>query len=290
MDSDRRSGFPQQYDSYSPTNIRSAASPTQGRQSRELLTESRSRADDFNPEHGWDVYADFNNTGPRYSAVKTTPDGYQSIPSPAAASSRPVPSGATSNGRDLENGVELVTVPALGAEWKADELKAMTKKGRKEEQEYTRNERLKAWWRDQYGLCGGWGTRRAIVWTVFIACIITGIILAFTIPRAPGIIYNKDTPLGPSPYEDDEPKFSSGLPVLFQFNATLDVHINTGENFLPLRFKHLRAEVADLDTQQLIATGDLGSYVLPAKAYERVAVPVFFNYTAANNTDQTWAN
>jgi hypothetical protein len=118
----------------------------------------------------------------------------------------------------------------------------------------------------------------------------TGIILAFTIPRAPGVVYNKDTPLGDTPYADDEPQFSSGIPVYFRFNATLDMNINTGENFLPLRFNHLRAEVQELDTSQLIATGDLGSYVLPAKAYERVHVPVFFNYTAANNTDQTWAN
>jgi hypothetical protein len=79
MDSDRRSGYPQQYDNYASTNMRSTASPTHnGRPSRELLNnanESRSRADDFNPEHGWDVYADFNNTGPRYSSVKTTADG-----------------------------------------------------------------------------------------------------------------------------------------------------------------------------------------------------------------------
>lgn len=63
--------------------------------------------------------------------------------------------------------VELVTVPALGAEWKAEELHAMTKKGRKEDQAFSRREKWKRWTRDEYGCCGGWGTRRAIVWSLF---------------------------------------------------------------------------------------------------------------------------
>ena len=77
----------------------------------------------------------------------------------------------TSNSR---NGpVELVTVPALGAEWKKSELEAMTKKGRKKRErgDGHRKENLKAWWRDQRGCCGRWGTRKHIAIGSFIfAC------------------------------------------------------------------------------------------------------------------------
>lgn len=89
---------------------------------------------------------------------------YQEIPSPAVKS--PVVSGAT---RDTP--VELVTVPALGAEWKAEELRAMTKKGRKEEKAYSRREKWKKWTRDEYGCCGGWVTRRVLVWSLFALCV-----------------------------------------------------------------------------------------------------------------------
>ena len=92
---------------------------------------------------------------------------YQPIGTPTSLKGDPAVHGIqTADGQP----VELVTVPALGAEWRADELKAMTKKGRREEKRETRRETFKAWNRDQVGLCGGWGTRKAIVWTLFIVC------------------------------------------------------------------------------------------------------------------------
>lgn len=120
-----------------------------------------------------------------------------------------------------------------------------------------------------------------------ISCGSTGIILAFTIPRVPTISYDADSPLVNS--TDSDPKFGT-FPATFTFNASLNLLVDTTSNFLPLKFDHLRAEVASLDTSRLIATGDLGSYTLPAKAYSHVLLPLNFNYTAANTTDQTWAN
>jgi len=67
--------------------------------------------------------------------------------------------------------VELVTVPALGAAWGKDELKAMTKDGRKEKKSEDRALKWKAFNRGQYGLCGSkWLTRRTVVFTAFAVC------------------------------------------------------------------------------------------------------------------------
>jgi hypothetical protein len=67
--------------------------------------------------------------------------------------------------------VELVTVPALGAEWGKNELKAMTKKGRKEDKSEDFGRKWKAFNRGQYGLFGSkWLTRRTVVFFVFGLC------------------------------------------------------------------------------------------------------------------------
>jgi len=98
MNPDRRSGYSQNYELGHPRAAAgaharndSAMSNLAPRPSREMLAGVRDshsgtsaaqnavskvpNADDFDPEAGWNVYSDFNNTGPRYSSLKTTSDG-----------------------------------------------------------------------------------------------------------------------------------------------------------------------------------------------------------------------
>jgi hypothetical protein len=89
---------------------------------------------------------------------------------------------------------------------------------------------------------------------------------------------------------DPDPPVFGVLPANFSFNANLDLKVDTNNNILPVRFKHLRAELYDLDTSRPIATGDLGPYTVPAKSYHQLLVPITFNYTAANRTDQTFSD
>ena len=90
-------------------------------------------------------------------------ESYQQIPSPRATR---LDEDATAKGP-----VELVTVPALGAEWGKNELKAMTKKGRKEDKSEDFGRKWKAFNRGQYGLFGRkWLTRRTVVFFVFGLC------------------------------------------------------------------------------------------------------------------------
>lgn len=117
-----------------------------------------------------------------------------------------------------------------------------------------------------------------------------GLILVFTIPRVPSFLFNTQAPLGNSTLENvPNPAFGT-FPANFTFYASLDVEVNTNSNFLPLHFNSWRSEVYELNTGEKIATGDWGSYTLPAKKYTRIFLPITFSYAAANTTDKTWAN
>lgn len=89
MNTDRRSGYSQNYAQEYSSGSRPAVGAHAGnesamsRPSREMLAGNQYNAqaqspalnDEFQPENGWNVYSDFNNAGPRYSTMKTTTDG-----------------------------------------------------------------------------------------------------------------------------------------------------------------------------------------------------------------------
>lgn len=82
------------------------------------------------------------------------------------------PPASTRGGMEPEP-VELVTVPRFGPEWTKDELRAMTKQGKSEEQKYVRQQRWKEWNQDKKGLFGQkWLTRKVLVWVIFVSVIL----------------------------------------------------------------------------------------------------------------------
>lgn len=80
------------------------------------------------------------------------------------------PTPIIANDETAESKVEMVTVPALGAEWGKEEMYQMTKTGRKEKKREDRKEFWKAWNRDQRGLCGRYFTRKVLVFFLFGIC------------------------------------------------------------------------------------------------------------------------
>ncbi|KAJ7599974.1 hypothetical protein C8J56DRAFT_846601 [Mycena floridula] len=231
---------------------------------------------------GWDIYADFNNAGPRYaSAFGQGNDGYQPLEgmpkAETAAASGPV---------------ELVTVPALGPEWQRSEMRDMTKAGRREKKADSRRERWKAWNRDKSGMCGGYLKRKTVVFIVAAVVVILVILLIFTLPRVPSFSFDSAHPLAAATgaFNASVPIAFSPAPANFSFPAFANLQLDTGSSFLPLRFTHLKAQVFDLNTGRLVGTGDLGHKTVPAKSFPVVQVPITFGYAATNTSDQTWAN
>ncbi|CUA68832.1 hypothetical protein RSOLAG22IIIB_03697 [Rhizoctonia solani] len=228
----------------------------------------------------WDVYADFNNAGPRYVTTPFQQDtGY-----------RPLREQAGGSEASAANQVELVTVPALGAEWKASELHDMTKAGRRELRAEERRKHWREFNRDQRGLCGiKWAKRTVLVWGAFLLICVIGVLLAIFIPRVPSFGFQGDMPLNATS-DGGNPQFSR-TPANFSFDALVSLQVNTnGQVVLPLHFNNIHATIYDVTTSRQVAEGDLGGYTVPAKTYSEIKVPVTFSYEAANSSDITWLN
>lgn len=67
--------------------------------------------------------------------------------------------------------VEMITVPALGPEWKADEIGANKRRVMKEAKSERRAQKWKEWRRGERGMCGRYFTRKFTAWFLFILCI-----------------------------------------------------------------------------------------------------------------------
>ncbi|KAI0246425.1 hypothetical protein BJV78DRAFT_1286451 [Lactifluus subvellereus] len=239
-------------------------------------------------EGGWDIYADFNNAGPRYShafGLGHQETSYQQLTPPL--------SGKPDEESGAQRPVEMVTVPALGAEWGKDELKGMTKRARREEKAENFGRKWKAFNRGQYGIFGRkWLTRRTLIFVIFGTCAAIGLILAFVIPRVPGFAVNGSTPLVSATgwFNDSIPAEFSRFPANFSFPADISLQVDTNSNFLPLVFKHLDAQVYDLDSFRLVGTGHMNRTKLPAKTFTNIQMPLNFSYVATNDSDLTWIN
>ncbi len=213
--------------------------------------------------------------------------------------------------------VEMVTVPALGAEWGKDELNAMTKKGRKEQQSEGFGRKWRAFNRGQYGLFGSkWLTRRTIVFVVFALCAMyvfspslfwctradlvyilhpislfrsIGITLAIVIPRVPDFAVNGSNPLTSATgwFNQSITAQFSRAPANFTFPANIQLQVDTTSSFLPLVFKQLDAQVYDLNSFRLVGTGHLNRTKVPAKKFTDIQMPLNFTYLATNDSDLT---
>ncbi|THH20576.1 hypothetical protein EUX98_g8552 [Antrodiella citrinella] len=234
-------------------------------------------------DDGFDIYADFNNSGPRYSTAFGQDTGYRPVNSPTPKLVQD----------DRGSGpVEMVTVPTLGPEWKTSELRELTGKITKEERRERAAQKWKEWRRGERGLCGRYFTKKFLAWFMFALCVAIGIVLAFTVPRVPGFNINEDTPLvqATPPFNNSIPLIFSSAPANFSFPAFADLQLDTSSSFLPTSIHNVHGTVFDLQTGMLVGTGDSGHFTVPAKSFPKVQLPLNFTYVATNSSDQTWIN
>lgn len=189
-------------------------------------------------------------------------------------------------------------------------MRDMTKAGKREKKAESRRQKWKEFNRGERGLCGRFLTRKVLAFVLFglaVAYVVSsflpplsrpqltgvypfrvGIIIAFTIPRVPSFSFSNDTPLANATgtWKDAIPSEFSRSPANFSFPAFAALQVNTGSNYLPIKFKHLRAKVYDLTTDNLIGSGDYTA-TMPAKSLTNILLPLNFTYVAINDTDTT---
>ncbi|KAF7323512.1 hypothetical protein MKEN_00570800 [Mycena kentingensis (nom. inval.)] len=226
----------------------------------------------------WDIYADFNNEGPRYSRMGMGSGG-RTILSPSGASGADVSAASK---------VEIVTVPAMGAEWGKQEMRDMTRAGRRK----IKAEKRKQFWRSvRRGERGGrCFNKRVVVAVCFSIIVVLAVTLGICIPRVPDFNIDNDTPLtnASGAFAASIPTQFTRVPANFSFPAFANLQVDTTHNYLPLHFRHLRATVHDIDSGFLVATGDLGKHTVPAKGLPEIQLPLNFTYLGNNDTDATW--
>ena len=184
-------------------------------------------------EGGWDVYADFNNAGPRYSnafglgnndtrcvAFHHSPGSARHVRGSYQQLS-PQLTGKMDEEANSQGPVELVTVPALGAEWGKDELKDMTKRGRKEKKSEERGRKWKAFNRGEYGMFGSkWLTRRTLVFSLFALCTVCVVTSAPFFCKMAHPLFPASAWCSPSLSRACRASTSMGRPLLCRLQAT----------------------------------------------------------------------
>lgn len=115
------------------------------------------------------------------------------------------------------------------------------------------------------------------------------IVVAICIPRVPSFALSNNTPLGNATgdWKAAVPTEFSRVPANFSFPAFADLQVDTDSNYLPVNFHRIRASVYDGSSGFLVATGNLGHTVLPAKAFPDIQIPLNFSYVATNDSDTT---
>ena len=83
-----------------------------------------------------------------------------------------MPDSKHDDGASTTGPVEMVTVPALGPEWKASEMRDMTKSAKRQRKREAIQAKWKSWNRGEEGACGGCLTRKALVFGLFGVCIV----------------------------------------------------------------------------------------------------------------------
>lgn len=116
-----------------------------------------------------------------------------------------------------------------------------------------------------------------------------GVILAFTLPRVPGVAFNSGAPIvnATGSWAKAVPTVFSRAPTNFSFPAYASLQFNTQDSYLPLKFTHVHASVYDVDTNNLVGIGDTASFSIPAKSFPEILLPLNFTYFTSNSTDQT---
>lgn len=128
--------------------------PISDQQSHVNHREEESKDYDYRISHyaagqSFDPAADFNNVGPRYVPFVPQPESDPSSPNP----------------QEDESKDRMVTVPGMGPEWHADELKGMSKAQRRKEANWDRKYAVKGWFRGQRKCFGI--SRKTAVFTAF---------------------------------------------------------------------------------------------------------------------------
>lgn len=118
----------------------------------------------------------------------------------------------------------MVTVPALGPEWKTSELRELSGKVSKEERRERMALKWKEWRRGERGLCGRYFTKKFLAWFLFALCVAyVDFVLVLSCHSDEGLQYR----LGPCIHNPPSPRFPGQLRYTAHFSDLTFQHYRT---------------------------------------------------------------
>jgi hypothetical protein len=183
-------------------------------------------------------------------------------------------------------GMELITVPALGAEFNDQEVKAMKKPYKRRNKARRRGVEAQKWIKTDDRYCGCLSPRIA-VFTAFTSLALLGVLLYFVIPRVPAIAMQTVTPLVAVP--NGGGMVTHLRPTNFSMDMKVNLRADNTGGWIPTKVKKMDMVVYDITTAKKVGTGTLFDQSFPGRKRTTFQFPVSFAYGSINATgDATW--
>ncbi|PWN53506.1 hypothetical protein IE53DRAFT_372982 [Violaceomyces palustris] len=184
------------------------------------------------------------------------------------------------------SGIELITVPALGAEYTKEEMRQMTRKQKKKNKRSAKKAQVAKWAKGEERACG-WLTPRLAVFLAFIFFCLLGVCLFFVIPRVPTFALLTTDPLEAVP--DGASMLIHHSPTNFSMDMNLNLRADNGGGWITTKASEIKVQVTDIKTTKKVGEGTLNDFSFPGRKRTVFKMPVSFSYVSLNATgDETF--
>ncbi|CEH14649.1 hypothetical protein CBOM_02476 [Ceraceosorus bombacis] len=189
-------------------------------------------------------------------------------------------------------GIELITVPALGAEYTDEERRQMRTRAKRKSKANAKKRKVQdeagKWARGEKKYFG-WLGPRAAVFLGFAFLVVLGVTLYFVIPRVPTFGLRTLEPVTAVP--DAGGMSTGGPPANFSMTMNLNLQANNRGGWVTSQASDLEVIVTDLMTHEKVGQGKMASLGFKGRDKTQFAFPVQFSYSSLNATgDATYHN
>ncbi|UZJ52109.1 hypothetical protein CBS101457_001429 [Exobasidium rhododendri] len=182
--------------------------------------------------------------------------------------------------------IELITVPALGAEYTAEEIKAMKKPHKRRKKALHSREKAQRWIKSDDRYFGCLSPQLAI-FMIFGSLAALGVMLYFVIPRVPTIAVQTVTPLVAVP--DGGSMETHLVPTNFSMDMKINLRADNTGGWIATKVNKMNMKVYDITTSKLVGEGTMNAQSFPGRKQKTFQFPVSFAYASINATgDATW--
>lgn len=180
-----------------------------------------------------------------------------------------------------ESEADLLDVPPLGPEFTKEEHEQMTRKYKRRAWRKRRREAVVSWSKGRGRVARFCGPKVCVACT-FAFLVVLGVVLYFVIPRKPTLSVVSKDPIKPVPNKGAMTVTTS--PTGFNMNATLLLHADNSNGWIPSHVSDLHVDVELVKTKDKVGSGDLSGISIAGRKESLIHVPLIFSHKSLNAT------